>query len=137
MRYLAMHAFALHDSRMGLSSVAGRAVDELLEMAVTEDPTDPMGKLKNELCQVLFSSGRHGKAVVDSVGIDNVPRPELIAARLDLPLGEVIPILDDLETHLTFLFRDEEGHVLWAYPMTASPTPHRVFFSSGEQIYAA
>lgn len=63
--------------------------------------------------------------------------PDLIARSLELPLEEVVSILDDLEAHLTFLFRDEAGHVLWAYPVTAAPTPHRVLFSSGEQIYGA
>jgi hypothetical protein len=63
--------------------------------------------------------------------------PELIAGSLDLPLEAVMPILDELEAHLTFLYRDEDGHVLWAYPVTAAPTPHRILFSSGEQIYAA
>ena len=63
--------------------------------------------------------------------------PDLIAASLDLAPDAVIAILDDLEVHLTFLYRDEDGNVLWAYPVTAAPTPHRVLFSSGEQIYAA
>jgi len=63
--------------------------------------------------------------------------PELIAQRLDLPETRVRVILDDLEKHLTFLFRNEQGAVAWAYPVTADQTPHRVTFSTGEQIYAA
>ena len=63
--------------------------------------------------------------------------PDLIGAELDLPLGHVMPILDELEAGMTFLYRDELGNVLWAYPVTAEPTPHRIFFSSGEQIYGA
>ena len=63
--------------------------------------------------------------------------PARIAQALDLPLAQVQVILEDLERHLTFLFRDEAGDVAWAYPVTAVPTPHRVLFSSGEQIYAA
>lgn len=62
---------------------------------------------------------------------------ELIAEELDLPPEQVVTLLDELEKHLTFLYRDEQGAVLWAYPLTAEPTPHRIFFSSGEQIYAA
>jgi hypothetical protein len=63
--------------------------------------------------------------------------PEEIAAAVDLPLSRVQTILDDLEKHMTFLFRDAQSAVEWAYPVTAAPTPHRVTFSTGEQIYAA
>jgi hypothetical protein len=38
---------------------------------------------------------------------------------------------------MTFLFRNEQGSVTWAYPVTVDQTPHRVTFSSGEQVYAA
>jgi len=63
--------------------------------------------------------------------------PEFIARELDLPLPQVTGILDDLEAHMTFLFRNEQGAVAWAYPVTVDRTPHRVTFSSGEQVYAA
>ena len=63
--------------------------------------------------------------------------PEQIADRLDLPIERVLAILNELEKGMTFLFRDETGAVAWAYPVTAEPTPHRITFSSGEQIYAA
>ncbi len=63
--------------------------------------------------------------------------PQLIAERLSLPLDRVNAILDDLEKHLTFLYRDRQGAAVWAYPVTADVTPHRLTFSSGEQVYAA
>jgi hypothetical protein len=63
--------------------------------------------------------------------------PELIAEKLMLPLPRVNAILAELEERLFFLVRDERGHVSWAYPVTADKTPHRLTFSSGEQIYAA
>ena len=63
--------------------------------------------------------------------------PELIAAELGLSLDRVQTILDELEAHMTFLFRNENGAVTWAYPVTVDETPHRLSFSSGEQIYAA
>jgi hypothetical protein len=63
--------------------------------------------------------------------------PEFIAQVLGLPSDQVVSILDDLERHMTFLFRDGQGAVAWAYPVTVEPTPHRVTFSTGEQIYAA
>ena len=63
--------------------------------------------------------------------------PQQIAENLDLPIDRVNFLLDDLEKHMTFLYRNGEGAVTWAYPVTVDQTPHRVDFSSGEQIYAA
>jgi hypothetical protein len=63
--------------------------------------------------------------------------PEFIAQELNLPLRRVNLILDDLEKHLTFLYRNERGAVAWAYPMTVDTTPHHLTFSSGEVLYAA
>jgi hypothetical protein len=63
--------------------------------------------------------------------------PELIASRLDLPVESVVALLDDLEKHLTFLFRNPQSAVEWAYPVTVARTPHKVTFSSGEKLYAA
>ena len=73
----------------------------------------------------------------------NLPRlaksisPEIIAQSLDMELSQVISILDELEKNLTFLYRNEQGAVIWAYPVTVEPTPHRITFNTGEQIYAA
>jgi hypothetical protein len=61
----------------------------------------------------------------------------IIAGRLDMPLADVEPILDELERRKTFLFRNQVGEVEWAYPVTSSPTPHRATFNSGETIWAA
>jgi hypothetical protein len=63
--------------------------------------------------------------------------PERIAEALTLPLDQVIRILDDLEQHMTFLFRGQGRDVTWAYPVTVDPTPHHVTFSTGERIHAA
>ena len=63
--------------------------------------------------------------------------PATIAQNLNMEMEKVIPILDELENKLTFLYRNEDGEVEWAYPVTAARTPHRVTFSTGEQIYAA
>ena len=63
--------------------------------------------------------------------------PEDIALSLKLELDRVISILDELEKNMTFLYRNQEGAVTWAYPVTVEPTPHRITFSTGEQIYAA
>ena len=63
--------------------------------------------------------------------------PEFIAEKLNFPIDRVNAILEELEMNLTFLFRNDQGAVLWAYPVTAAPTPHRITFNTGEQIYAA
>jgi hypothetical protein len=62
---------------------------------------------------------------------------ESIAEQVGLSLDQVENILKDLEEHMTFLFRNREGAVVWAYPVTVEPTPHHVTFSTGEQLYAA
>ena len=63
--------------------------------------------------------------------------PEHIADGLELPVARVTEILAELEARKGFLFRDEDGAVVWAYPVTAEPTPHRIRFKSGETLYAA
>jgi hypothetical protein len=63
--------------------------------------------------------------------------PEFIAQKLSLPLAQVKTVLAELEHHLFFLVRNEQGAVSWAYPITVDPTPHHLTFSTGEQIYAA
>jgi hypothetical protein len=63
--------------------------------------------------------------------------PDSIARELDLSLDRVVGILDDLEKHMTFLFRDEQGAVEWAYPVTVAHTPHHIAFGSGERVNAA
>jgi hypothetical protein len=63
--------------------------------------------------------------------------PEYIAEKLHLTLDRVTDTLEDLEQRMTFLYRNTEGAVAWAYPVTADETPHRITFDSGEQIHAA
>lgn len=63
--------------------------------------------------------------------------PEIIAQRLGMERERVTSILDELEKNLTFLYRDQTGSVIWAYPVTLDKTPHHITFSSGEQLYAA
>jgi hypothetical protein len=63
--------------------------------------------------------------------------PEYIAQNLNLPLPRIVAILDELEKQLTFLFRNEQGAVTWAYPVTLEKTPHHITFNTGERVYAA
>jgi hypothetical protein len=91
--------------------------------------------------QLDFMSADHHR-VRDFV-VTEIPKagkplsPECIAQALGLPSDRLNVILDDLETHMTFLFRNRQGDVEWAYPVTAACTPHHVAFSSGERIDAA
>ena len=64
-------------------------------------------------------------------------RPEWISATLDLPILNVVKILEELERKMTFLYRNSNGAVTWAYPVTVDKTTHNIIFSSGEKIYAA
>ena len=63
--------------------------------------------------------------------------PDFIAKHLTLDQDRVVQILDELEQRLIFLFRPWGRDVVWAYPITAEPTPHRLAFSSGERLWAA
>jgi hypothetical protein len=80
---------------------------------------------------------------VRNLVVEELPRvgqalaPDFIAQKLDLPVARVNHILDELERHMTFLFRNKAGAVAWAYPVTVDVTPHHVTFSTGEQVYAA
>ena len=63
--------------------------------------------------------------------------PGMISQALQLPPEQVGVILAQLEKNLFFLVRDEQGAVVWAFPATVQPTPHRLEFNTGEQLYAA
>ena len=63
--------------------------------------------------------------------------PAFISEGTGLDEKRVVSILEELEHRLTFLVRNKFGEVLWAYPVTADKTPHRVFFGTGERINAA
>mgnify|MGYP000028250921 CR=1 FL=1 len=63
--------------------------------------------------------------------------PAYIAEKLRQPVERVNALLEDLEGRMTFLYRDAQGAVAWAYPVTADETPHQVTFDTGERINAA
>ncbi len=63
--------------------------------------------------------------------------PGYIAERLGLSVEQAVNCLDELERRMTFLFRNDAGEVVWAYPVTVEKTPHRITFDSGEKLYAA
>ncbi len=96
---------------------------------------------KHDEARLAFMTPEHH--AIRNLVVRELPRvgtpltPDWIARQTNLPLDKVIAILDDLERHLTFLFRNSDGAVTWAYPVTVEPTPHRVTLSTGERIYAA
>ena len=63
--------------------------------------------------------------------------PDHIARALDLPLEQVVTVLDELERRLIFLYRPGGRDVAWAYPITVGATPHRLTSASGERLTAA
>ncbi len=63
--------------------------------------------------------------------------PEFIAEKLGLAVDQVNILLDNLEKRKTFLYRNGDKNVVWAYPVTVEKTPHRITFDSGEKLYAA
>jgi hypothetical protein len=88
-----------------------------------------------------FMSDKHH--LVRNFVVEEIPRagqslsPEYIARHLNLSIDDVKIILNKLEKKLFFLFRNDQGEVAWAYPVTVDRTPHRISFSSGEELYAA
>ena len=100
------------------------------------------GHVTKEIKTALdFMSEDHHK--VRNFVVEELPRlgktlpAEIIAENVDLAVDDVNRILEELEKHLTFLFRNEQGAVVWAYPVTVDITPHRAIFSTGEKINAA
>jgi hypothetical protein len=63
--------------------------------------------------------------------------PGLISDELKLSLEQTRTILDQLEERLFFHVRDEDGAVVWAFPVSVEETPHRLVFDTGERLYAA
>ncbi len=63
--------------------------------------------------------------------------PQEISSELALSPDRVNVILEDLEQRLFFLVRDDQGAVVWAYPLTTERTPHQLQFNNRERIFAA
>ena len=80
---------------------------------------------------------------VQHFAVSEIPRaggpltPEAIAAGTAIAVTDVVAILGQLERKRRFLWRDPQGRVTWAYPVTAEATPHHMAFSTGERLDAA
>lgn len=79
----------------------------------------------------------HHCVVREMPSVDGPLSPEMVADKVNLPVEQVNALLNDLEKGMTYLVRDQRGHVVWAFPMTVEKTPHRLTFNTGEQAYAA
>ena len=109
----------------------------------------PQAKWKQHLTQIpqhsetrlSFMTDEHHQVryfvVKELVNKQKPVEPESISGILEMPFERVESILEELERNLFFLVRDERGAVVWAYPVTVETTPHRLNFSSGEQLYGA
>jgi hypothetical protein len=90
---------------------------------------------------LAFMAAEHHRvrdyAVMELVRSGQPLAPERIAQEVQLAQTRVVEVLDELEQHKTFLFRNAQGAVTWAYPVTVEPTPHAVHLSTGEEIHAA
>jgi hypothetical protein len=75
--------------------------------------------------------------VMEIARLNRPVTPDHIGRVLRLGQDALVGILDDLERNMTFLYRNEDGAVTWAYPVTSDLTPHLVTFRSGEQVHAA
>jgi hypothetical protein len=91
--------------------------------------------------RLVFMSPDHH--IVRDFAVRELPRqnrplsPAQIAQVTGLTSQNVSVILAALEKNLFFLVRDSKGNVTWAFPVTSSRTPHRLTFSTGENIFGA
>jgi hypothetical protein len=100
--------------------------------------SDTPGHMKDNLAFMGADHHRVRYFVVDQLVRRGEALPqEYISESLELPLDRVRSILDDLETNLFFLVRDDVGSVVWAFPVTVEQTPHKLTFDSGESLYGA
>ena len=91
--------------------------------------------------RLAFMAGEH-HMVCDFVvrEMTRQPRPispQQISLVTGLDLRKVSVILSDLERNLFFLVRNSDGDVSWAFPLTTSPTPRKLTFSTGGNIFGA
>jgi len=106
----------------------------LWQRAITWDSRS-MARLVARLGEADHKVRNH---VVTALGDRPEPLPpRAIADAVELPVAEVVQILDRLERRKYFLFRNGAGEVTWAYPVTADATPHHLAFASGERMTAA
>lgn len=103
-----------------------RKIDQMGKKAASgvEFMTTDHHRVRNFVVRTLPESG-------NPLSLDRIARD------LDIDPERVSKLIDELEKNKFFLFCNTKGEVAWAYPVTAEKTPHRAYFSTGEEIYAA
>jgi hypothetical protein len=95
-------------------------------------------RIREELAFMTPDHRRVHRFVVRSIPGRSEPLyPAEIADAVGIGMQALNRILADLEAHMTFLFRNEEGAVTWAYPVTVEKTPHHLTFDNGITCFAA
>jgi hypothetical protein len=79
----------------------------------------------------------HHFVVRELPGLAGPMGPDYVARMLGMETDRVVAIMDELEHRKLFLYRPGGRDVVWAYPVTVEPTPHRVTNSCGESTWAA
>ncbi|MFN2263824.1 MAG: hypothetical protein ACK2UM_06150 [Anaerolineales bacterium] len=114
---------------------------EMLEIPQATWKKDLAQALQHSRSRLNFMTDAHHQIryfVVKEMVVRQKPiEPEFISEKLNIPLERVNTLLEDLERKLFFLVRNEQGAVVWAYPVTVENTPHKLSFSSGERLYGA
>jgi len=114
---------------------------EILEMSQAAWKDQLSQIPQNSQARLSFMTDVHQRVhyfvVKELVNRQKPLEPAYIAEKLNLPLETVQDILEELDRKLFFLVRNEQNAVAWAYPLTVEVTPHRLKFSSGEQLYGA
>ena len=91
--------------------------------------------------RLAFMSEDHRS--VRNYAVGELPRadgpipPATLSEALRIPLSRTLEVLEDLERHLFFLVRNQDGYVSWAFPFTVETTGHNLVFSTGERLDAA
>ena len=114
---------------------------EMLEIPQATWKKDLAQALQHSRSRLNFMTDAHHQIryfVVKEMVVRQKPiEPEFISEKLNIPLERVNTLLEDLERKLFFLVRNEQGAVVWAYPVTVENTPHKLSFSTGERLYGA
>ena len=79
----------------------------------------------------------HHFAVREMATADEPLTMDAISAALDLPLHRVAEIVCKLETMKTFVYRNDDDGINWAYPFSLEDTGHELTASTGERLFAA
>ena len=98
-----------------------------------------MGQLIcRETALVTEEERRLHRYVVQRVTDTNQPvLPEDISVALDMPLDQVLKMIEKLEALKVFFYRYNSTGINWAYPVTSDEREYKLTFNSGKECTAA